>query len=128
MGHLLIARSRLIIACVLTAGLVACAQLQHGGSPQDTATAIAQALYNNDYNGTIANFDDALKGQATRTQVALISDKMHSLGDFQGLSATKSDDDTRRYWYDAKFSKGDMTVELRLHANGQVAAYRIIPK
>jgi hypothetical protein len=128
MGHLLIAHSRLIIACVLAAGLVACAQSQHNSSPQDSATAIAQALYNNDYNGAIANFDDTLKSQATRTQVALISDKMHSLGDFQGLSATKSDDDTRRYWYDAKFSKGDMTVELRLHANGQVAAYRIIPK
>ncbi|HME81257.1 MAG TPA: hypothetical protein VKF82_04185 [Candidatus Eremiobacteraceae bacterium] len=124
----MIAYSRLIIACVLAAGLVACSQSQHNSSPQDTATAIAQALYNNDYNGVIANFDDTLKGQATRTQVAMISDKMHSLGDFQGLSATKSDDDTRRYVYDAKFSKGDMTVELRLHANGQVAAYRIIPK
>lgn len=124
----MIAHSRLIIACVLAAGLVACSQAQRAAGPQDTATAVAQALYNNDYNGVVTNFDDTLKGQVTRTQVALISDKMHSLGDFQGLSLAKTDEDTRRYWFDAKLSKGAMTVEMRLHANGQIAAYRIVPK
>jgi hypothetical protein len=122
----LIAR-RLIIACVLAVGLVACSQ-SRGGNPQDLATSVAQALYNNDFNGVVSDFDDALKAQATRTQVAVISDKMHSLGDFQGLTPTKSDDDTRRYWFDAKFSKGLMSVEMREHANGQIAAFRIIPK
>jgi major membrane immunogen (membrane-anchored lipoprotein) len=121
----LIAR-RLIIACVLAVGLVACSQ-SHANDPTALATSAAQALYNNDYSGATANFDDALKGQATRTQVAVISDKMHSLGDFQGLTLSKSDEDTRRYWFDAKFSKGAMTVEMKLHANGQIAAYRIVP-
>jgi hypothetical protein len=117
----------IIAACFLAVALTACGQ-SHSGDPQAVANNIAQALYNNDFNGVTANFDDALKAQATRTQVAMISDKMHTLGDFQGVTATKSDDDTRRYWFDAKFSKGDMMVELRLHANGQVAAYRLIPK
>lgn len=119
---------RLIVACALAALLAGCAQMGHSGDPQSVANNVAQALYNNDYNGAIANFDDSLKTQATRTQVAMVSDKMHALGDYQGLTLTKSDEDTRRYWFDAKFSKGDMIVELRLHANGQVAAYRLIPK
>lgn len=122
----LMVHSRLIIACLLAAGLFACGQ--HGKSPQDEATAVTQGLYNNDFAAATANFDDTLKTQATRTQVAVISDKMHTLGDFQGLTETKHDDDTRRYWYDAKFSKGDMTVEMRLHADGSIAAYRIVPK
>jgi hypothetical protein len=120
------ARNRLIVACALAAVLAGCAQ--HGSDPQSVANNVAQALYNNDYNGAVSNFDDTLKTQATRTQVAMVSDKMHALGDYQGLTLTKSDEDTRRYWFDAKFSKGDMIVELRLHANGQVAAYRLIPK
>jgi hypothetical protein len=122
----LMVRSRLIIACLLAAGLYACGQ--QGKSPVDTATAVAQALYSNDYAAATQNFDDALKTQATRTEVAVISDKMHSLGDFQGLTEIKRDDDTRRYWFDAKFSKGDMTVEMRLHADGTIAAYRVAPK
>jgi hypothetical protein len=122
----LMVRSRLIIACLLAAGLFACGQ--HGKSPQDEATAVAQALYNNDYATATQNFDDTLKTQATRTQVAVISDKMHAFGDFQGLTETKRDEDTRRYWYDGKFNKGDMMVEMRLHADGSIAAYRIVPK
>jgi hypothetical protein len=124
-GRLMV-HSRLIIVCVLAAGLFACGV--HGKSPQDEATAVAQALYNNDFAGATQSFDDTLKTQATRTQVAVISDKMHALGDLQGLTETKHDDDTRRYWYDAKFSKGDMTVEMRLHADNTIAAYRIVPK
>jgi hypothetical protein len=124
-GRLMV-HSRLIIVCVLAAGLFACGV--HGKSPQDEATAVAQALYNNDFAGATQSFDDTLKTQATRTQVAVISDKMHALGDLQGLTETKHDDDTRRYWYDAKFSKGDMTVEMRLHADSTIAAYRIVPK
>jgi len=116
----------IIAACAIAVALVACSQ-QHS-DPQSIASNVAKAIYNNDYSGATANFDDALKSQATRTQVAMISDKMHSLGDYQGLTQTKSDDDTRRYWFDAKFSKGDMLVELRLHANGQIAAYRLVPK
>ncbi|MBV8081443.1 MAG: hypothetical protein JOY86_00505 [Candidatus Eremiobacteraeota bacterium] len=119
--------SRLAVAVALAAALAGCAQMRPN-DPQSVASSVAQSLYNNDYNGTIANFDDTLKSQATRTQVAMVSDKMHALGDYQGLTLTKSDDDTRRYWFDAKFSNGDMTVELRLHANGQVAAYRLLPK
>jgi hypothetical protein len=115
----------LIMACVLAVGLAACAVAKN---PQDTATTVAKALYNNDYSGAVANFDDSLKSQATRTQVAMISDKMHALGDLQGLTETRSDADTRRFWYDAKFTNGDMTVEMRLHADGSVAAYRVLPQ
>ena len=119
-------RTKLLVAGVLAACLVACGHA--GGNPQSVATSVAQSLYNNDLAGTTKNFDDTLKSQATRTQVALISDKMHALGDFQGLTEIKHDDDTRRYWYDAKFSKGDMTVEMKLHADGTIAAYRIVPR
>lgn len=132
MGHVLMthgrlrARSRLIIACLLAAGLYACGQ--QAKAPADVAAAVTHALYNNDYAAATQNFDSTLKTQATRTGVAVLSDKMHALGDFQGLTEVKRDDDTRRYWYDAKFSKGDLTVLLRLHADGSIAAYRIEPK
>ena len=116
----------LIVACLLAASMVACGI--QGKNPQNTATTVAQALYGNDYSGATQNFDDALKAQATRTQVAMISDQMHALGDLQGLTQTKSDEDTRRYWFDAKFSKGEMTVEMRLHADGSIAAYRLLPQ
>src|ERR1700687_4305863 len=119
-------RSRLLIVCALAAALVACGQMR-SGNPQDVATKVTQALYNNDLGGVTQNFDDTLKAKATRIQVAAISDKMHTLGDFKGLSETKRDEDTRRYWYDAKFSNGDMTVEMRLHSDGSIAAYRVVP-
>ena len=120
-------RTRLAIAAALAAVLAGCAQF---GSmqPKDEATKVTQALYNNDLSAATANFDDSLKDQATRAQVATISDKMHSLGDFQSLTEIKHDDDTRRYWYDAKFSNGDMAIEMRLHADGKIAAYRIVPQ
>jgi len=123
-SSLIFARS-LLVACLIAVGLAACAQ---GNNPQNTATTVAKALYNNDYAGAVASFDDSLKSQATRTQVAMISDKMHALGDLQGLTQTRSDADMRRYWYDAKFTNGDMTVEMRLHADGSIAAYRVLPQ
>ena len=97
-----------------------------GPNAADEATKVAHALYNDDLSGVTANFDSTLKEQVTRTQVAAISDKMHALGDFQGLTEIKRDNDTRRYWYDAKFSNGDMTVQMRLHADGTIAAYRLL--
>jgi len=120
-------RAHLAIAAAIAAALVGCAQFGTT-QPKDEAARVAQAIYNNDLSGATANFDDTLKDQATRAQVATISDKMHSLGDFQGLTEVKHDDDARRYWYDAKFSNGDMAVEMRLHADGKIAAYRIIPQ
>jgi hypothetical protein len=120
-------RAQLAIAAAMAAALVGCAQFGTM-QPKDEATKVAQAIYNNDLSSATANFDDTLKDQATRAQVATISDKMHALGDFQGLTEVKHDDDARRYWYDAKFSNGDMTVEMRLHADGKIAAYRIVPQ
>lgn len=121
-------RAHFAIAAALALALVGCAQFGGGSNPKDEATKVAQALYNNDLAGVTANFDDTLRDQATRAQVATISDKMHALGDFQGLTATKQDDDTRRFWYDAKFANGDMTIEMRLHSDGKIAAYRIVPQ
>jgi len=117
---------RAYLAIAALAAVLAGCGLLAGPNATDEATKVAQALYNDDLSSVTANFDSTLKDQATRTQVAAISDKMHALGEFQGLTEIKRDNDTRRYWYDAKFSNGDMTIQMRLHADGTIAAYRLL--
>jgi hypothetical protein len=84
-------------------------------------------VYSDDYDATTADFDAETKAQVTRSQIGDLSDKMHALGAYQGLTQTSADADRGLYEYDLRFTSGHMTAKLRVDPSGKVGAYRIIP-
>jgi len=100
-----------------------------GGSPagqaQSQADTVTKAVYNNDPAAVQQNFDNALKNQITRAQVGMLSDKLHKLGEYKGLTYLSNDSLKNEYTYTAKFSNGSAPVVMRLDADGKIAAYRI---
>jgi demethoxyubiquinone hydroxylase (CLK1/Coq7/Cat5 family) len=118
------------VAAALVCGSFALALAACGGGgtgqAQSLADSTTKAVYNDDPDNVTAHFDDQLKSQVTRTQVAIISDKMHKQGDYQGLSFMSSDPNKNEYTYKANFSKGSLNVVMRLDQNGEIAAYRVL--
>jgi hypothetical protein len=98
-----------------------------GSNEANLADQVTRAIYNNDSGGVPTNFDSALAPQVTRASVGALSDKMHALGNYQGLTETAMDIPSHLYTFDAKFNKGDMTVFMKLDASGKIAAYRVVP-
>lgn len=96
------------------------------GQAQNLADTTTKAVYNDDPGAVTAHFDDQLKPQVTRTEVGILSDQMHKRGDYQGLSFVSSDPNKSEYTYRANFSKGSMSVILRLDQNGDIAAYHVL--
>lgn len=94
---------------------------------QATADSITRSVYNNDADGASANFDDALKQQVTRASVGTLSDRMHKVGDYKGLTYVSSDPLKNEFDYRADFTNGSMMVVMRLDSQGKVAAYRVFP-
>ncbi len=100
----------------------------HGRSiPDDLAATITHAVYANDYDATVATFDDATKREVTRTDVGALSDRMHALGAFKSLTLRRGDADSGRYEYDAAFTTGSLVVQMRVDPSGRVGAYRVVP-
>ena len=99
-----------------------------GGQAQNSADTTTKAVYNDDVDGVTQNFDDTLKSQVTRSEVGILSDKMHSLGDYQGLTYVSDDPDKNEYTYRANFSKGSMNVVLKLDSDGKIGAYRVLAR
>jgi hypothetical protein len=112
-------------ALAMVFGLAACAAGNSGGQAQSAADATTKAVYNDDADGVTQNFDDNLKAQVTRSEVGILSDQMHKLGDYKGLTYVSTDPAKNEYTYRADFSKGSMNVVLKLDADGKVAAYRV---
>ncbi|HEX5273882.1 MAG TPA: hypothetical protein VFW34_01240 [Candidatus Rubrimentiphilum sp.] len=114
---------RLIVCLILGAGLASC------GSPaanaQNQADGVTKAVYNDDGAAVTQNFDSALQKQVTRAQVGLLSDKLHKLGDYKGLTYVSNDGLKNEYTYRANFSNGTAPVIVRFDSDGKVAAYRI---
>jgi len=115
-------------ALALAAVAAACS----GGGPGDSgrarslADSTTRAVWNDDYSGVTANFDTSLKAQVQRSQVGLLSDKLHKMGAYKDLTFVAWDAGKQEYTYKAAFDKGDARVVIRLDANGQVAAYRVL--
>ena len=82
-------------------------------------------MYANDYDATVADFDDSTKKGVTRSSLGDLSDKMHALGDYQSLGPRSADPDSGKYAYDAHFTGGAMLGELRVDPSGKVGAYRV---
>jgi hypothetical protein len=102
------------------------------GSASDRALKLAgdatKAVYNDDMSGLTANMNAALVPTVTRAQLGDLADKMHALGNYDGLTAAGSDTLKSEYDFKAKFDKGTWTVMLRLDADGKIAAYRVAPE
>ncbi len=114
-----------VLALFTATGICACGA--HASREHKLADAVTQAVYADDESGVVKNFDADLQRQVKRADVGVISDKMHALGEYQGLTPTTADPGTRRYAYQANFSNGTMLVEMRLDPDGKIAAYRVVP-
>ncbi|HEY5341856.1 MAG TPA: hypothetical protein VIK27_12575 [Candidatus Aquilonibacter sp.] len=99
-----------------------------GHDPQSTASDVTRAVYDNDLRGVTARVDQALLPQVSRANVGAISDKMHALGSYNGLTPIASDPVKNEYTYRASFAKGTMNVVIRLDSDGKLAAYRVFPQ
>jgi len=117
-------RARRALAClILGAGLAGCSS--PASDAQNQADGVTKAVYNNDSTAVTQNFDGVLQKQVTRAQVGLLSDKLHKLGDYKGLTYVSNDGLKNEYMYRANFSNGTAPVVVRFDADGKVAAYRI---
>jgi hypothetical protein len=96
--------------------------------PSGLADSITRAVYANDYDGTTASMDSETKAEVTRGEIGQLSDRMHALGAYQGLSQTKADADHGMYDFDLRFARGRMTARLRVDPSGKVGAYRVFPE
>ena len=96
-----------------------------GGSAATTADSVTKAVYDNNMDGVTASFDETLKTQVSRAQVGTLSDKMHALGAYKGLTYVSSDPSKNEFTYRADFEKGSMNVVIRVDTDGKLAAYRI---
>jgi hypothetical protein len=63
----------------------------------------------------------------TRAEVGTISDQMHKLGDYKGLTMLSSDATKSEFTYRADFTNGSMNVVVRVDPNGKLSAYRVFP-
>ncbi len=118
---------RFLLAATMAVALGLGACSGNSGSEQKLADSVTRAVYNNDMSGVTSNFSTDVAPQVTRASLGVLSDQMHSMGNYQGLTETATDVPAKRYTFDAKFDKGDMTVQMRLDANGKIAAYRVSP-
>lgn len=119
------------VRSALASALLSCALVGCGSSsanaPDALADKITRAVYANDYDATVASFDDETKREVTRTDVGALSDRMHALGTLKSLTQRSGNSDTGRYEYDAAFTSGSMLVQLRVDPSGHVGAYRVVP-
>jgi len=116
------------LAAALLATLLGGCSAQRGAAPGQLAEQITRAVYADDLDATIANFDDATKKTVTRSELGELSDRMHALGDLKSLAPRSADPDSGKYEFDATFSNGSMLVQLRLDPSGKVGAYRVVPE
>jgi len=114
---------RQLLAIAALSGLAACA----AHDPQASTNGVTRAVYDDNPAGVTPYFDDALRPQVSRASIGMISDKMHALGSYNGLTLLGSDGATHEYSYRASFSKGTMTVVVRIDGDGRLAAYRVFP-
>jgi hypothetical protein len=110
-------------------GLIALAGCSNpAGAAQSTTDSVTKSVYSNDVAGVNSNFDATLQSQVNRAQVGALSDKMHALGDYKGLTFVSSDASKNEYTYRADFDHGMMNVVVRLDTDGKLSAYRVFPQ
>ena len=118
---------RFLLAATMAVALGLGACSGNSGIEQKLADSVTRAVYNNDMSGVTSNFSSDVAPQVTRASLGMLSDQLHAMGNYQGLTETATDVPAQRYTFEAKFDKGDMTVQMRLDASGKIAAYRVSP-
>jgi hypothetical protein len=119
---------RRLAAVSLFAALAACngaASHADGGSAASTADSVTKAVYDNNIDDVTSNFDDQLKTQVSRGEVGVLSDKMHALGAYKGLTFTNGDPAKNEFTYRADFERGSMNVVVRVDQDGKLGACRV---
>lgn len=117
-----------LCALVVLFALTACGGKQSQGEAAALADRVTQAVYADNANSVAGNFDDQLKTQVTRQEVGLLSDKMHALGAYKGLTFLSGDPVKSEFVYRAAFDKGTMNVTVRVDPDGRLGAYRVSPE
>ncbi|HLX03279.1 MAG TPA: hypothetical protein VKS80_14335 [Trinickia sp.] len=105
--------------------LAACATSEGTGSARAAADATTQAVYADNYDAVISNFDSGLKQQPSRAEVGSLSDTLHSLGNYKGISYVDGDPVKAEYTYRLSFDKGTMALVVRVGQDGHLSAYRL---
>lgn len=112
-----------LFLCVYLAG---CARGGGPPPPRDLAETITRAIYANDFETTVAAFDDATKRAVTRSELGTLSDRMHALGTLRSIVARDANVDMGRYEFDAAFTGGTLLVQMRIDPSGKVGAFRVV--
>jgi hypothetical protein len=115
------------IAVLFAAVLAGCGSGNGQGAAASLADSVTKAIYANDPSAVSQNFDAQLKPKVSRGEVGMLSDRMHALGAYQGLTLVNGDPTKNEYTYRAAFDHGAMNVVIRLDQDGKVAAYRVFP-
>jgi hypothetical protein len=122
--HFKVVRAAFACVALIAAG---CGPMRSSHDPAGLADSMTRAVYANDYDGTTAPMDHDTKAAVTRSQLGDLSDRMHALGTYQGLTQIKADADHGLYDFDLHFSNGHMMARMRLDPSGKVGAYRVFP-
>ena len=69
-----------------------------------------------------------MQARVSRAEVGALSDKMHALGSYKGLTLLSTDPAKSEFTYRADFEKGSMNVVVRVDQDGKLAAYRVFPQ
>lgn len=115
-------RSWLVIG--LLAALTACSAGASGVAAH-AADSVTRAVYSNNAQAVASQLDTQLQSQVSRAEVGMLSDKMHALGQYKGLTFMNADPAKNEYTYRANFDKGSINVVVRVDADGKLGAYRI---
>lgn len=118
---------RRLLGLIAGVGLLAGCAAQASDTPIDSANQVTRAVYNDDLNGTVAQFDDGLRDQVTAQEVDQLSQVMRGLGPLEKMTTVNADPLNRRYDYRAAFDRGAILVQVRFDPDGRIAAYRATP-
>ncbi len=117
---------RIVALALLAVVPAACSgALAGGGSAQAAAEGVTTAAYADNFAGVTEHFDRQLRATVSRAEVGALSDKMHALGTYQGLTYVSGDPTKSEFTYRANFSNGSMSLVIRMDPSGKLAAYRI---
>ena len=89
---------------------------------------MTKAVYDDDVTTVQSHMDPSLQSQVSRGDVGTLSDKMHGLGAYKGLTYLDGDAAKSEFTYRADFEKGTMNVVVRVDNDGKLAAYRVFPQ
>lgn len=93
----------------------------------DLVATTTAAIASDDVARVSSAFDDQVRPQVTPATVAALAQIMQRYGPYEHVEQISEIPARRRYDFEAYFVGGSMLVQLRLDADGKIAAYHVIP-